>query len=352
LNRKWLAAVALLLCAVLLAGCGPNNGNQNGGKVTLRVYNWGEYVDPSVLTQFEEETGIHINYEVYPTNEEMYVKLTKGGTDYDVIFPSDYMVERLIAEDRLIPLNFDKLPNFKYNQERFLNMDYDPENAYTVPFFWGTLGILYNTKMVSEPVDSWEILWDEQYAGQILMLDSYRDSFAAALARLGYSLNTTDEAELKEAQELLLAQKPLVLAYVVDEMMDMMLGEEAALALTWSGSAVDVMMDSPDLAYSVPKEGSNVWVDCVAIPNTSQHVEEAHLFINFLCRPDIAQKNTEYVGYSTTNQGALDNMDPALTSLDAYNPPDEVLERCSVFIDLPAETKEYMGALWTELKAE
>jgi len=353
LKKTVLAAMALILCAALLAGCGPNSdGEGPESDVTLNVYNWGEYMDPDILTQFEEETGIHINYEVYPTNEEMYVKLTKGGTQYDLLFPSDYMVARLIAEDMLLPLDFDQIPNAQYTQERFMHMEYDPDDTYSIPYFWGTLGILYNTKMVTEPVDSWEILWDERYAGQILMVDSYRDSFVPALRRLGYAINTTDESELTEAQGLLIDQKPLVMAYVVDEMMDMMLGEEASMALTWSGAAVSVMVDSPDLAYSVPTEGSNVWVDCMVIPKTSRHVTEAQQFIDYLCRPDIALQNTEWVGYSTTHQDALDNLDPALTSMEAYNPPDDVLERCDVFLDLPEETKAYMGELWTELKAE
>lgn len=353
MKKNWLAAAALLLCIALLAGCGPKeNADEAAGNVTLTVYNWGEYMDPDILTQFEEETGIHVNYEVYPTNEEMYVKLTKGGTNYDLIFPSDYMVARLIAEDRLVPLDFNEIPNAQYTQERFLNMEYDPDNAYSIPYFWGTLGILYNTKLVAEPVDSWEILWDEQYAGQIVMLDSVRDSFAPALSLLGYSLNTTDEAELNEAQAMLVEQKPLVLGYFVDEMIDIMIGEEASIGLAWSGMAMSVLDGNPDIAYAVPREGSNVWVDCMVIPNTSQHVGEAHQFIDYLCRPDIALKNTEWVGYSTTHQDALDNLDPELTALEAYNPPDEVLDRCEVFLNLPDETKEFMGELWTELKAE
>ena len=353
MKKTVLAAMALFLCAALLAGCGPKaDAGGAGDNVTLNVYNWGEYMDPDILTQFEEETGIHVNYEVYPTNEEMYVKLTKGGTNYDLIFPSDYMVARLIAEDMLVPLDFDAIPNAQYTQERFLNMEYDPDNAYSIPYFWGTLGILYNTKLVTEPVESWNILWDDKYAGQIVMLDSVRDSFAPALSLLGYPLNTTDESQLKEAQQLLIEQKPLVMAYAVDEMIDMMIGEEASIGLAWSGMAMSVLDGNPDIDYMVPEEGSNVWVDCMVIPKTIQHVAEAQQFIDYLCRPDIALQNTEWVGYSTTHQDALDNLDPALTSLEAYNPTDEVLARCDVFLDLPADTKDYMGELWTELKAE
>ena len=322
MKKAYLAAAALILCAALLAGCGPkNDAERTESDVTLNVYNWGEYMDPDIMIQFEEETGIHINYEVYPTNEEMYVKLTKGGTNYDLIFPSDYMVARLIAEDMLVPLDFDAIPNAQNTQERFLNMEYDSDNAYTIPYFWGTLGILYNTKLVTEPVDSWDILWDEQYAGQIVMLDSVRDSFAPALRLLGYPLNTADEAQLREAQAMLIDQKPLVLGYFIDEIIDMMIGEEAAVALAWSGQAMSAIDGNPDIAYAVPNEGSNVWVDCMVIPKTSQHVDEAHQFIDYLCRPDIALKNTEWVGYSTTNSEVIADLDPALTTLEAYNPP-------------------------------
>lgn len=355
MKKNWLVAGVLILSIALMAGCGPKTeGGQDNASdnVTLTVYNWGEYMDPDILTQFEDETGIHINYEVFPTNEEMYVKLTKGGTNYDLIFPSDYMISRLIEEDMLVPLDFDKLPNYQYEQERFHNMEYDPDDTYSVPYFWGTLGILYNTKLVSEPVDSWNALWDEQYAGQIVMLDSVRDSFAPALSLLGYSLNTTDPGQLQEAQALLAEQKPLVMAYAVDEIIDMMIGEEAVLGLAWSGQAMSTIDGNPDIAYVVPKEGSNVWVDCMVIPKTSQHIDEAHQFIDYLCRPDIAQQNTEWVGYSTPNSEVLKNIDPDLVSLEAFNPPDEVLDRCEVFLDQPDETKELMGDLWTQIKAE
>jgi len=338
-------SLAAALIFTIFSGCGNN-------KVVLNVYNWGEYIDKSLISKFEKETGIKVNYELFETNEHMMAKLETGGTNYDLIFPSDYLIEEMIKKDMLQKINFDNIPNFKYIDDRFKSLDYDPKNEYTVPYFWGTLGILYNTNMVKEPVKSWDILWDEKYAGQILMLDSVRDTIGVALKRLGYSVNSTDPEEIKEAKNSLIEQKKLVNGYYVDEIVDMMINGDAALALDWSGPAMDIYWQDVDyIKYAVPEEGSNLWFDCMVIPKTSQHKEEAEMFINFMLDPENAYQNSEFVGYTSPNTAALEMMkeeNPEVFEMPAYMPSDEILDRCEVFKDL-GSTKELYNQAWMEI---
>lgn len=289
------AVVAMVLISTvifIMTGCGQS-------KPTLKVYNWGDYIDESIFKDFEEEYGIRIIYDTFATNEDMYIKIKAGGSDYDVAFPSDYMIERMISEDLLYEINYNNIPNYKYIGDEFKNFSYDPTNGYSVPYMWGTVGIIYNTTMVDDTVDSWDILWNEKYAKQILMLDSQRDSIGITLKKLGYSLNTKNVDELEAAKDALIEQKPLVLAYVGDEVKDKMIAGEAALAVVWSGDAVYMNWENPDLEYAIPKEGSNLWFDAMVIPKTSKNKENAELFINFMSRTDIAFKNADYIGYST-----------------------------------------------------
>ena len=259
----------------------------------LVVYNWGEYIDPEVLTMFEEETGIDIVYEEFETNEILYPKISSGAIAYDVICPSDYMIQRMIENDLLSEINFDNIPNLKNIGKQYLerSRQFDPENKYSVPYCWGTVGILYNKMMVDEPVDSWSILWDPKYKDNILMQDSVRDAFGVTLKYLGYSLNSIDLDELTEAKNLLIEQKPLVQAYVIDQVRDKMIGNEAALGVIYSGEAIYTQKENPNLEYVIPKEGSNIWIDSWVIPKNAEHKENAEKFINFLCRPDIALMN-------------------------------------------------------------
>ena len=317
---------------------------------TLYVYNWGDYIDESVLRDFEEEFDVRIVYETYATNEDMIVKIRSGGSRYDVAIPSDYMIERMINEELLREINMDRITNYHYIKEDLKNLDFDPDNRYSVPYMWGTVGILYNTTMVDDVVDSWEILWDETYEGDILMMDSQRDSIGITLLKLGYSLNSRDEDELEEAKQELIRQKPLVLAYVVDEGKDMMVAEEAALAVVWSGDAVIMMEENEDLEYVIPKEGSNLWFDNMVIPTTSENPELAEEFINFMTRPEIAQRNAEYIGYSTPNLGAMELLDDEITGNPAAYPPDEMLENLEVFQD-PGDFLSVYDRIWTEVKA-
>ena len=272
----------------------------------LVVYNWGEYIDPEVLTIFEKETGIDVIYEEFETNEILYPKISSGAIAYDVICPSDYMIQRMIKNDLLSEIDFDNIPNLKNIGKQYLEQSrqFDPENKYSVPYCWGTVGILYNKTMVDEPVDSWSILWDEKYKDSILMQDSVRDAFGVALKYLGYSLNSTDLDELTEAKNLLIEQKPLVQAYVIDQVRDKMIGNEAAIGVIYSGEAIYTQKENSNLEYVIPKEGSNIWIDSWVIPKNAEHKENAEKFINFLCRPDIALMNFDYITYSTPNEAA------------------------------------------------
>ena len=305
----------------------------------------------TTLQKFEEETGIKVLYETYDTNETMYQKVKSGSTNYDLVFPSDYMVEKMINEGLVQKIDFENIPNMKYIDKSFLNPIYDETNEYSVPYMWGTFGILYNKKMVKEPVDSWDILWNPKYKGNIMMFDSVRDTMGIALKKLGYSMNTTDLKEINEAKDVLMKQKDLVLAYVNDEGKDRLLGEEVAMGIIYSGDAVTLMDENPNLDYAIPKEGSNKWVDAMCIPKTAQNKKEAELFINFLLDPENAKINAEYIGYSIPNEGALKLLDKEITENPVAYPSQEVLNKCETFIDLGDKIKLYDRA-WIELKSE
>jgi len=346
---------ALLIIATALSGCSASSENAYGknssDKKVLNVYNWGDYIGEDVIAAFEEQYGIKVNYDTFATNEDMYVKIKSGGSNYDVIFPSDYMIEKMINENMLQKIDITNITNYDLIDDQFKNLDYDPNNEYSVPYMWGTVGILYNKTMVDEPVDSWDILWDEKYANQILMLDSLRDSIAVALRKQGYSINTRDLNELEEAKQALIEQKPLVLAYVGDEVKDKMVGGEAALAVVWSGEAVAAKRENPDLEYAIPKEGSNLWVDAMAIPASSQNKEAAELFINFMCETEIAFQNADYIGYSTAHKEAKYLFPEEIINDKAAYPLLEELDSCVIFKDLGDFTKEY-DRIWTEIMAQ
>jgi spermidine/putrescine transport system substrate-binding protein len=319
-------------------------------KVVLNVYNWGDYIDEDIFELFEEETGIKINYETYATNEEMYTKIKKGGTKYDLAIPSEYMIEKMIREEMLEKIDLSKIPNFVNIDEDFKNLSFDPENAYSVPYFWGTVGIIYNTELIDEPIESWNVLWDEKYAGQFTMMDSQRDSIMVALKKLGYSMNTKNLDELEEAKQLLIEQKPMVLAYVGDNVKDMLISGEAAMAVVWSGEASAVIQEYDEFEYVLPVEGSNKWFDNIVIPKGAKNIDEAHQFIDFLCRPDIGFLNADYVGYSTVNSETLKLIDPDLMGTTYAYPLDEWIENYEIFRDPGDFILEY-DRIWTEVKA-
>ncbi len=336
--------VFILIIGLIFTGCEDK-------KPTINVYNWGDYIDPSVIKDFEKEFNVKVNYNTFATNEDMYVSIKKGGTSYDVAFPSDYMIERMINEGMLEKINKENIPNLKYIEDRFLDLEFDPNNDYSVPYMWGTFGIIYNKNMVSEKVDSWDILWDEKYKDQILMLDSQRDSIAVALKKLGYSMNSRNIDELEEAKEELIKQKPLVYAYVGDEVKDMMVGEEAALAVVWSGDAVAMIRENDNLEYVIPKEGSNLWFDNMVIPKTSKNKELAEQFINFMNRPEIAARNTDYIGYSTPNYKAMELLPEDIINSKVAYPTDEEIGDVEIFKD-PKDIIKVYDEIWLEIKTQ
>jgi spermidine/putrescine transport system substrate-binding protein len=343
--KKFIIVVMILtLTAFIFTGC------KSDDKVVLNVYNWGDYIDEDIFDTFEEETGIEINYETFATNEEMYTKIKKGGTQYDIAIPSDYMIEKMIKEDLVEPIDLTKIPNYSNIDSRFKGLAFDPNNEYSVPYFWGTVGIIYNKDLITEPIDSWNVLWDEAYSGQFTMIDSQRDSIMVALKKLGYSMNTKDLDELEAAKNALIEQKPLVLAYVGDNVKDMLISEEAAMAVVWSGEASAVIQEYDNFEYVLPKEGSNMWFDNIIIPKGAKNIDAAHQFIDFLCRGDIGFKNADYVGYATCNTETMKLLDPALLGTTYAYPDEALLENFEIFSDPGDFVLEY-DRIWTEIKA-
>lgn len=349
--KKTAVALVLALLMTVLAPCALADGGEFAG-VTLTVFNCYDYIDPEVLTIFEQETGAHVEYVNYTTNEEMYTKLEAGAANYDIIFPSDYMIERLIREDRLETIDRANIPNADGVIETLRNPDYDPEEQYSVPYMWGTFGILYNTEMVDAPIDSWTALFDEKYAGKVFMMNSQRDTIGLALKMLGYSMNSRDEGELEEAKNVLIAQKQagIPAGYMLDEIKDKMVGNEAALAVVYSGDALYAMNKNDKLNYVVPKEGSNVWVDGMCIPKGSANKECAEAFINFMCREDVAKMNMDYITYSTPIQAVADGLQTEDERAYAVmNPSDDVISRCEFFHDI-TDCMDLYEQVWMEIR--
>ena len=350
--KKLLLSAMAVLSAAALSACGGGNEGPYAGQ-TLHVYNWGEYTGENIIGDFEEETGATVVMENFDSNEQMYIKAANGES-YDILVPSDYMIQRLIQEDYLQKLDKSKLDCFDKLSDEVLGLPYDPNNDYSVPYFWGTVGIVYDkTKVDIEDLEreGYNIFLDEKYKGDVYLYDSERDSFMMALKALGYSMNTRDPVALEAAKQKLIEQKQsgVVKAYQVDETKDKMVAGEAALAVMWSGDAQYAIDLNPDLAYAIPKEGSNVWVDCMVIPKTAKNKENAEAFINFLCRPDIAQKNCEAIWYSTPNTEAIKLMGEEYTSNTTMNPSAEDVANCEYFHDIQDFIAIY-NALWQEVK--
>ena len=359
MNFKFCKVLCLSLVFVLFltVSTGCSDLVSAAGANEINVYNWGEYIDESVLDDFEKETGIHINYFTFESNEQMYSVLKQGGSSYDVVIPSDYMVSRLIQEGMLEELDFSNIPNAAGLSDAYQNLQYDPTNAYSVPYMWGTVGIIYNTKIVEEEVDSWGILWDEKYAGQILQFNNSRDAFATALLYLGYSLNTTNEQALQEAYDLLRDQKPVLQKYVMDQCYDLLESGEAAIGAYYAGDYLGMIENNPDLKFVIPKEGTNRFVDAMCIPKGCRNKELAEAFINYMCRPDISLRNMDEIGYSSPIEQAEKDYKAEFDLSD----PDEAYEWSvmfpenagdqEVYINLPANILNLYNKYWILLKS-
>lgn len=385
MKKKYLAVLTSFLMAVsMISGCSSDNAEETEEEegfeaqtltvedmeyytrfkddgISINVYNWGEYISTgadegtlNVNAEFTELTGIKVNYTNYATNEELYAKLKGGGTTYDVIIPSDYMISKMIKEEMIQKLDMDNIPNFKYIMENFRNQPYDPQNEYTVPYTWGTVGIIYDSTMIDmfpEDID-WDLLWNEDYADQILMFDNPRDAFAIAEIMLGYSINTESSEELIAAAEKLKKQKNIVQGYVMDEIFDKMGAGEALIAPYYAGDALTIMEENEDLNFVVPKSGTNLFIDAMCIPTSSKQKEAAEMYINFMCEPDIAYANIDYICYSTPHSAAFEMLDEE-TQNNSVSYPDEefIAENTTVFVNLSDEASREMQNLWTEMKS-
>lgn len=348
-----LSVLLAVSCLAGLSGCGSSE------KTTLYVYNWGQYISEGddgsldVIAAFEEAyPNIRVQYSTYDSNEIMYSKLSNGGITVDVIIPSDYMIGRMVQEGMLEELNFSNIPNYQYIDDSFKNTSYDPENKYSVPYTWGTVGIIYNTKYVDEAdVTGWELLWNEKYAGKILMFDNSRDAFGIAEYLLGYDVNTTDEAELQACSAKLAEQKPVVQQYVMDQIFDAMENEEAWIAPYYAGDYLTMVEENPDLAFYRPTaQGYNMFIDAMCIPTCCQEKEAAEAFINFLCSPEISSANMEFLGYSVPSTAAKELMDPEVANSDVAYPDADTLATGTSFNYLPEETSRYMESLFMEVR--
>lgn len=317
----------------------------------LRMYNWGDYIDPDLITKFEEQTGYAVSYETFDSNEAMYTKINQGGTAYDIAIPSEYTIEKMIAEDMLIKLDHSKIEGLENIGEAYLDRPFDKANAYSIPYFWGTLGLIYNDQVVKEgEITKWADLWDEKYYDQILFIDGAREVMGIGLQKNGYSLNTKDEKVVREVSEDLKRLMPNTKALLADEIKMYMIQEEAPLAITFSGEAADMIAENEHLHYLIPEEGSNLWFDNIVIPKTSRNTEAAYAFINFMLEPEHAAINAEYIGYSTPNLAALELMDEEITSNEAFYPDLEDLQHMEVYEDLGRKWIELYNDLFLEIK--
>ena len=338
--------LALTLSAAMVLGLLSGCGSDASANV-LNVYNWGEYIDTDLLDRFEQETGIKVIYNTFDSNENLYSRIRT--TSDDVIIPSDYAISRFIDEDMLRPLNFDNIPNMKYIDEKYTHLDFDPEQKYSVPYAWGVVGIVYNTKYVDEAdIGSWDLLWNPQYANRTAMFNNSRDALGIALMYLGCSLNTTDKDELRQAADLIIAGKPVYQGIWMDQILEKLPSEEIVAAPYYNGDAVTMIDENPDLAFYVPKEGTNLFVDAMCIPKNAKNVSGAEKFINFMCSTEAAMANWEYVGYSSPQTEVYNELDEEITSDPLYF-PDITQYPTEAYTNLPTEINQYYNDLWVDI---
>ena len=346
-----LAAVLIVSFALLYIVSGLNSSQGYTSGNTLTIFNWGDYIDADLVDKFEQETGIKVIYETFDSNEAMMTKIEQGGTAYDIAVPSEYAIEKMKEEDLLLPVDHSKIPNLKYIDQRFMDLPFDPGNEYSIPYFWGTVGILYNTDILGDKkITSWNDLWDPELKNQILLIDGAREVMGMGLNSLHYSLNDKNRDHLVEAKQKLDSLTPNIKAIVGDEIRMLMENDEAGIGVVWSGTAQELMWEKDNLEYVLPEEGSNLWFDNMVIPKTAKNPEAAHQFMNFILDPENAAQNTEYVGYSTPNKEALKYMDEETISDERFYPDEEMTARLEVYENLGKRMLAYYNELFLEFK--
>lgn len=344
MKNKILLVVLALVMVLSLAACGEKQE-----KKVVNIYNWGEYIDEELLSKFEKETGIKVNYDTFVTNEDLYVKLKNSNVSYDLLIPSDYMIEKMIKEDMLQKLDFKNIPNYENVDKEFKDKGFDPKNEYSVPYFWGTLGIVYNSDNVKENIDSWNALWDQKYKDKIIMMDSSRDAIGLSLIKMGYSMNSENETELNKAKEELMKQKPLVRAYQLDQTKDIMINGEADLAVMYSGDAALAISEAPNLKYVIPKEGSNIFIDSMVVPKNAENKGNAEAFINFMLEEHNASQNAA-IGYSTPISKAKELLKDDMKNNSASYPDLSNHKNLETFKD-PGEKVKIYDDIWQSIIA-
>ncbi|WP_019005693.1 ABC transporter substrate-binding protein [Cohnella laeviribosi] len=350
LVRAFIAVIAIALALMYVTSVLNSEQGYSGGN-TLTVYNWGDYIDPELIAEFEQETGVKVIYQTFDSNEAMLTKIAQGGTTFDIAVPSDYAISKMREEGLLLPIDHAQIPNLSHIDPRFMDLSFDPGNVYSVPYFWGTVGIVYNPELVGgKTFRSWNELWDPDLRNQILLVDGAREVIGMGLNSLGYSLNDTNEEHLQEAKRKLERLTPNVKALVGDEIKMLLAGEEAAVGLVWSGDASEIISENEKLDYVVPEEGSNVWFDNMVIPKTARNLPAAHAFINFMLDPEHAARNAEYVGYSTPNKDALALLPEEISGDKRFYPDEELLSKLEVYDNLGKRMLAHYNELFLEFK--
>jgi spermidine/putrescine transport system substrate-binding protein len=347
---KALLVIAVISALLLYAVSKLNSSQGYSSGNTLTVFNWGDYIDADLVDQFEKETGIKVIYETFDSNEAMMTKIEQGGTAYDIAVPSEYAIEKMKEEDLLLPVDHSKIPNLKYIDPRFMDLAFDPENEYSIPYFWGTVGIAYNTDLLDKKITSWNDLWDEDLRNEILLIDGAREVMGMGLNSLHYSLNDQNKKHLREAKEKLDALTPNIKGIVGDEIRLLLENDEAAIGVVWSGTASELMWKKDNIEYVLPEEGTNLWFDNMVIPKTAKNVEAAHQFMNFMLDPEVAAQNTEYVGYSTPNKEALKYLPEEIINDKRFYPDPEMTKKLEVYENLGKKMLAHYNELFLEFK--
>lgn len=348
---RGLTLIVVLSIVLLLIVKQLNSSQGFTGNNTLSIYNWGDYIDAELIDKFEQETGIKVIYETFDSNEAMMTKIQQGGTNYDIAIPSEYMIDKMKEENLLIPIDHSKIPNLKNIDNRFMDLAFDPGNQYSIPYFWGTVGIVYNPEMLGgKIITSWNDLWDADLKNSIMLIDGAREIMGMSLNSLGYSLNDKNHEHLIEAKEKLNDLTPNVKAVVGDEIRMLIENEEAAIGVLWSGMAAEIMWENEEVEYVVPEEGSNLWFDNMVIPKTAKNIEGAHQFINFILDAENAAQNTEYVGYSTPNEAAMEFLPEEITGDKRFYLEEEMTSKLEVYENLGQRSLAEYNDLFLEFK--